>query len=128
MTFQVFQFLTLPSYLNPAGLSVLIPVYNWPVEGLVRDLLAQRAAWPGPVEILLLDEERFEQRILGEVAASPAWPSAAVGTINRARHIECIDGEDVPVMLARPSANPVVAAEARAPRQAALATDRPADA
>jgi glycosyltransferase involved in cell wall biosynthesis len=35
---------------------VLIPVYNWPVAGLVHALLAQQAAWPGPVEIRLLDD------------------------------------------------------------------------
>lgn len=38
------------------GLSILIPVYNWPVAGLVRSLLAQAADWPGPVEVLLLDD------------------------------------------------------------------------
>ena len=44
------------------GLSVLIPVFNWPVGELVASLLAQRAAWPGPIEILLFDDgsdERF---------------------------------------------------------------------
>ncbi|OON70334.1 glycosyltransferase family 2 protein [Hymenobacter sp. CRA2] len=39
-----------------AGLSVLIPVYNWPVETLVQALRAQLANWPGPAEILLLDD------------------------------------------------------------------------
>ncbi|UOQ99686.1 glycosyltransferase [Hymenobacter sp. 5317J-9] len=39
-----------------AGLSVLIPVYNWEVGALVTSLLAQRADWPGPVEILLFDD------------------------------------------------------------------------
>ena len=39
-----------------AGLSVLIPVYQRAVGELVRALLAQVAAWPGPVEILLLDD------------------------------------------------------------------------
>ncbi|RAK69630.1 glycosyltransferase [Hymenobacter edaphi] len=51
--------------MNPAGLSVLIPVYNWPVEGLVRALLAQLSDWPGPAEILLLDDgsaPAFRQR------------------------------------------------------------------
>ncbi|WP_400191303.1 glycosyltransferase family 2 protein [Hymenobacter sp. B81] len=38
------------------GLSVLIPVYNRAVEELVGQLLAQVAAWPGPVEIRLLDD------------------------------------------------------------------------
>ena len=39
-----------------AGLSVLIPVYNYAVADLAHALLAQVAAWPGPVEILLLDD------------------------------------------------------------------------
>lgn len=38
------------------GLSILIPVYNWPVAELVRSLLTQAADWPGPVEVLLLDD------------------------------------------------------------------------
>jgi glycosyltransferase involved in cell wall biosynthesis len=38
------------------GLSVLVPVYNWEVGALVQALLAQRADWPGPVEILLFDD------------------------------------------------------------------------
>ncbi|MFD2717258.1 glycosyltransferase family 2 protein [Hymenobacter monticola] len=38
------------------GLSVLIPVYNWEVEALVRALLAQQSDWPGPVEVLLFDD------------------------------------------------------------------------
>ncbi|RTQ52223.1 glycosyltransferase family 2 protein [Hymenobacter gummosus] len=42
--------------MSSQGLSVLIPVYNWPVRGLVQALLAQMPAWPGPVEILLLDD------------------------------------------------------------------------
>ena len=45
-----------------AGLSVLIPVFNCDVNELVDSLLAQQTAWPGPVEIILLDdgsEEKF---------------------------------------------------------------------
>ncbi|MBF9143893.1 glycosyltransferase family 2 protein [Hymenobacter properus] len=42
--------------LTSAGLSVLIPIYNWDVRELVHTLLAQRAGWPGPVEILLFDD------------------------------------------------------------------------
>lgn len=38
------------------GLSILIPVYNWSVAGLVQSLLAQAGDWPGPVELLLLDD------------------------------------------------------------------------
>ena len=47
-----------------AGLSVLIPVYNRAVGELVNSLLAQIADWPGPVELLLLDDfssEEFRQ-------------------------------------------------------------------
>lgn len=55
------------------GLSILIPVYNWPVTGLVQALLAQVPDWPGPVEMLLLDdgsaaEARQRHRPLA------AWP------------------------------------------------------
>ncbi|GAB3824446.1 hypothetical protein GCM10028821_03670 [Hymenobacter jeollabukensis] len=51
---------------------MLIPVYNWPVEGLVRALLAQLPDWPGPAEILLLDdgsapEFRQRNRLLAEL-------------------------------------------------------------
>lgn len=35
---------------------MLIPVYNWPVGELVAALCQQVADWPGPVEILLLDD------------------------------------------------------------------------
>ena len=39
-----------------AGLSVLIPVYNWDVRELVKSLAMQIADWPGPVEIILFDD------------------------------------------------------------------------
>ncbi|MCI1185969.1 glycosyltransferase [Hymenobacter sp. DH14] len=39
-----------------SGLSILIPVYNCAVGELIRALLDQSAHWPGPVEILLLDD------------------------------------------------------------------------
>ena len=38
------------------GLSILIPVFNREVAPLVRQLAQQAAAWPGPVEIDLLDD------------------------------------------------------------------------
>lgn len=44
-----------------AGLSILIPVFNWDVNELVESLLAQRADWPGPVEIILLDDNSREE-------------------------------------------------------------------
>lgn len=47
-----------------AGLSVLIPVYNRAVGELINSLRAQITDWPGPVEILLLDDcsnEEFRQ-------------------------------------------------------------------
>jgi glycosyltransferase involved in cell wall biosynthesis len=40
-----------------AGLSILIPIFNREVTLLVADLLAQVADWPGPLEILLLDDK-----------------------------------------------------------------------
>ncbi|GAB3325619.1 hypothetical protein GCM10027511_34710 [Hymenobacter humi] len=43
------------------GLSVLIPVFNWDVNELVGGLLAQRADWPGPVEIILFDDGSGEE-------------------------------------------------------------------
>jgi glycosyltransferase involved in cell wall biosynthesis len=43
------------------GLSVLIPVYNRPVGRLVHSLHEQAAAWPAPVEILLLDDGSAEE-------------------------------------------------------------------
>ena len=42
------------------GLSVLIPVFNWDVNALVAALLAQQLEWPGPVEIVLLDDASRE--------------------------------------------------------------------
>ena len=44
-----------------AGLSVLIPVYNRAVGELITALLAQITDWPGPVEILLLDDFSGEE-------------------------------------------------------------------
>ena len=44
-----------------AGLSILIPVFNREVAGLVHALLAQIPAWPGPVEIRLLDDGSAEE-------------------------------------------------------------------
>ncbi|MBD2768086.1 glycosyltransferase [Hymenobacter sp. BT664] len=38
------------------GLSVLIPVFNWDVNELVKALVAQRTNWPGPVEIIVFDD------------------------------------------------------------------------
>ena len=43
------------------GLSILIPVYNQAVATLVGQLLAQVSAWPGPVEICLLDDGSAEE-------------------------------------------------------------------
>ena len=38
------------------GLSILIPVFNHPVMPLLQELLGQLDDWPGPVEILCLDD------------------------------------------------------------------------
>lgn len=40
-----------------AGLSILIPVFNREVAALVAGLLAQAADWPGPLELILLDDK-----------------------------------------------------------------------
>ncbi len=47
-----------------AGLSILIPVYNRAVAPLVVSLLAQAADWPGPVEVVLLDDKSAEEHQL----------------------------------------------------------------
>ena len=44
-----------------AGLSILIPIFNWDVNELVEVLLAQRADWPGLVEIILFDDASREE-------------------------------------------------------------------
>ena len=55
------------------GLSVLIPVFNWDVNALVEALLAQQADWPGPVEIILLDDgSREETKALNRPLAARA--------------------------------------------------------
>lgn len=55
----------------PAGLSILIPVFNRAVAALVHALLAQAADWPGPVEIRLLDDKSAEEyRLLNRELAS----------------------------------------------------------
>ena len=49
------------------GLSILIPVFNWDVNKLVGALLGQQADWPGPVEILLIDDGSSEEfRVLSQ--------------------------------------------------------------
>ena len=53
-----------------AGLSILIPVFNREVAALVTGLLAQAADWPGPLEIVLLDDKsaaayQVKNRLLG---------------------------------------------------------------
>ncbi|WP_201981900.1 glycosyltransferase [Hymenobacter rubidus] len=57
-----------------AGLSVLIPVFNWNVNELVASLVMQHADWPGPLEILLYDDGSWEEfRTLNRpLAALPA--------------------------------------------------------
>jgi glycosyltransferase involved in cell wall biosynthesis len=53
-----------------AGLSILVPVYNREVLPLVHALLAQLPDWPGPVEILLLDDGSTEEfRVRNRVLA-----------------------------------------------------------
>lgn len=45
----------------PAGLSILIPVFDREVAALVHALRAQLADWPGPVEIRLLDDKSAKE-------------------------------------------------------------------
>lgn len=44
-----------------SGLSILMPIYNREVAPLVTGLLAQAADWPGPVEVVLLDDKSAEE-------------------------------------------------------------------
>ncbi|QKG56771.1 glycosyltransferase family 2 protein [Hymenobacter sp. BRD128] len=44
-----------------SGLSILIPVFNREVAALVSALRAQAADWPGPVEIVLLDDKSTDE-------------------------------------------------------------------
>lgn len=54
-----------------AGLSILIPVFNRDVSELVNALLAQTLAWPGPVEIRLLDDgSTQEYRVINRPLAN----------------------------------------------------------
>jgi glycosyltransferase involved in cell wall biosynthesis len=53
-----------------SGLSVLIPAYNHEIGPLVRELRAQVADWPGPVEIRILDDGSVEKyRLLNRTLA-----------------------------------------------------------
>lgn len=52
------------------GLSVLLPIYNRDVRGLVRALVAQAADWGGPIEVICLDDGSFESyRLLNSAVA-----------------------------------------------------------
>lgn len=54
----------------PAGLSILVPVFNRAVAALVHALAAQAADWPGPVEIRLLDDGSAAFRAANAALAS----------------------------------------------------------
>ena len=45
-------------------------------------------------EIIRLDDDSFEQRIVAEIGSGPGWPGFEVSTLNRAGTIECIDGPE----------------------------------
>ncbi len=55
------------------GLSILIPVFNRDVTRLVQQLVRQVGAWPGPVEIVLLDDGSAPtfQRLNRPLSAEP---------------------------------------------------------
>ena len=54
-----------------AGLSILIPVFNHEVAALVGSLLVQVTDWPGPVEIILLDDaSQVEYQVKNRALAS----------------------------------------------------------
>ena len=54
-------------------------------------------------EIIHLDEDTFEQRILAEIAPGGLWPTRSISTLNRAGAIECIGGTDFPVAATAPA-------------------------
>jgi glycosyltransferase involved in cell wall biosynthesis len=68
-----------------AGLSVLIPVFNRDVAVLVNSLLVQAGAWPGPVEICLLDDKstddyrQLNRRLAGQAGVAYGELPANVG-------------------------------------------------
>ncbi|WP_210515854.1 glycosyltransferase family 2 protein [Hymenobacter terricola] len=54
-----------------AGLSILIPAFNWNINRLVNSLVAQRADWNGPLEIIVLDDGSPEEcRLLNRPLAT----------------------------------------------------------
>ncbi|HEY9293507.1 MAG TPA: hypothetical protein VIP98_19700 [Microlunatus sp.] len=46
-------------------------------------------------EIVALDEDRFEQRLVRRLGPGPWWPGRRLHTLNRAGRLECIDGSAV---------------------------------
>ena len=43
-------------------------------------------------EITRLDDEQFDQRVIGRIGPGPWWPGRRLHTLNRAGNLECIDG------------------------------------
>jgi len=43
-------------------------------------------------EVVRLDEEAYEQRVVGRLGPGPHWPGTRLHTLNRAGGLECIDG------------------------------------
>ena len=50
-------------------------------------------------EILQLDPERYEQRVIGRLTAGAQWPGHRLHTLNRAGDLEVIDGSGTSVRL-----------------------------
>ena len=57
-----------------------------------QDCEAGYGAALGLAEIMQLDDESFEQRVLTVLKPGPLWPGRRLHTLNRAGRLECIDG------------------------------------
>lgn len=58
----------------------------------VQDGTAGYGAGLAVAEVVRLDEESFEQRILARLGPGPRWPGTRLHTLNRAGRLETIDG------------------------------------
>jgi hypothetical protein len=53
-------------------------------------------------EVTRLDDQGFEQRVVGRTGPGPWWPGRRVHTLNRAGRLECIDGSAMSPRFRRP--------------------------
>lgn len=67
---------------------------------LIRPVRSRTSRGIALVEVLRLDEDSFDQRVVAELGVGPLWPGQGISTLNRAGSIECIDGADFAVAIA----------------------------